>query len=590
MNEFNDVFVSPVNPQRWRDNADLNTYINSKWPTTNFITDDNNINTFLRFFLTDNILNPEQKGIFYILVTKDFTAIEQGLYTRLLDKSSYVFAIEGYPDVYGIVNFRQSAKPAHSSINAIAQIQGETTLYPFYTNTAVDLALKHNHTLSGMRIITPPGMMRINYNSDVWVTAVTQVDAASQKTIYSLHYTKPITMPITVWNLFENTSTDSPTPYTFVYKYMYGVEQKNLNTIDIQCNNDAQCDWYKRLVKDLSDTMFYFRRQNIGVLKPTAIPVIDSLLKEFRNNLRQTDPPVPEDKIESIRLAFSKLISNAISGRIKRDGNYDNPTGQQIVDSRKIFIDTMTPYMSSSVLTELPPQAKNIVNSFIHQILMIVNANNIDELQSSIIFITGAQPSGPVGAFGVGHGGAIYNDSSVISKQGVNLYNNTFKSAPDYIEDTEYNQKITPTSIMSTMPTILLDKKKDNDNKYSIKPVSSVIAKGPLILTSKPKPNFTSFFGKYGFDMYIDESGGYVLKPLNTEQEYNTYLQKYNLNIQERPNLQRNVPSGTSGGKIKTRKSRIFKHKTRKIQKLRNKRYTRKKIKKPTKRKTRHNH
>jgi hypothetical protein len=176
---------------------------------------------------------------------------------------------------------------------------------------------------------------------------------------------------------------------------------------------------------------------------------------------------------------------------------------------------------------------------------------------------------------------------TLIVKPKVNLYDNTLKQSASYINNPLYSQKLSPSTFMVNIPT---SSKKEEDNKQK-----NTRAKGTLLQTinetnEEAEPRFTSFFGKYGFDMYIDESGGYVLKPLNTEQEYNTYLQKYNLNIQDRPNLQRNVPSGTSGGKIKTRKSRIFKDKTRKIKKLRNKRNTRKNIKKLTKRKTKHRH
>jgi hypothetical protein len=330
--------------------------------------------------------------------------------------------------------------------------------------------------------------------------------------------------------------------------------------------------------------MFYFRRQNTEDLKRPALEFIDNSFERFTEGLSHWIGIAPDQQAQ-IRGAFSQLIDGAIRGTPKRDGNYNNPTGQQIADSRKFFIEKVSPYMSPS--SPLSEAHKININTLIHYILEVIDADNVQELNNRIHDFSGEAHMTSDDDISMSMGGHRGIGETLIVKPKVNLYDNTLKQSASYINNPLYSQKLSPSTFMVNIPT---SSKKEEDNKQK-----NTRAKGTLLQTinetnEEAEPRFTSFFGKYGFDMYIDESGGYVLKPLNTEQEYNTYLQKYNLNIQDRPNLQRNVPSGTSGGKIKTRKSRIFKDKTRKIKKLRNKRNTRKNIKKLTKRKTKHRH
>ena len=140
------------------------------------------------------------KKIFKILAYYNADNIEEGLYRKLQVKSCYVFHVLHSPYV-AIVRCQDSAHkafiPAQQSLtnsNKIFKLSAldQGVIIPHYVNCAIDAPLKHGLSLS-------------NYDlngqaSQVWVTAVTRVDAASQNMSNAFHYTNPICIKIDINN------------------------------------------------------------------------------------------------------------------------------------------------------------------------------------------------------------------------------------------------------------------------------------------------------------------------------------------------------------------------------------------------------
>jgi hypothetical protein len=534
------------------------------------IVNDEQMEALIRRFLGTASLSDLQKQIFYILGTKDYSNIELGLYTRLVNKSSYVFPVAGETLRFAIVNLKQSVKDAHglaeSKILPLSQLERERLLIPYNTNTAVDLRLKHDKSLAGTIFNTK------TFNSEVWVTAVTRVDAAAQKTIYSRHYTEPIFIPIVISNLIDPTTRRS---YTFIYKYIYGRQGAIQTVSGITCrDDDAICNTYKTLIDKLQVTNFYFRKSNISAVKNKA----DQAFQRILQNINQDSTAIPDLKLRNrIRDFFSRLIENAICGKRPQKGTCGDKSSkeEEIFTAKEDFINAINPYMIDDKVT---PTVKVLINTTLYQILEITSKLNIELLEGylrtlipttgSLVFnlSSAAAPTGVQGVQG-SKGGKIpgatlgYPNDTVITQNNDNdLYNG-------YTKTNNFSKE---------QMVDLLPKKKDQSK------LKVALAKG----IKKPKiepTTYTTLFGKYGFEIFIDANGENVLKPLNTDQEYNEYLQKYSLTTSqtavEDTHMDTTEPR-PAGGKIKTKKLRHkHKNKTRKG-------YKRQKIVKTSKRYT----
>ena len=97
--------------------------------------------------------------------------------------------------------------------------------------------------------------------------------------------------------------------------------------------------------------------------------------------------------------------------------------------------------------------------------------------------------------------------------------------------------------------------------------------------------SYSTLFGKYGFDMAINEDGEYELHILDTEEQYNAYLRKYGLQEEDETEEAAEVGVGQAeGGKRKkTKKHKRVKHNTKRVPKVRMNKSKRKVVIKATK-------
>lgn len=91
--------------------------------------------------------------------------------------------------------------------------------------------------------------------------------------------------------------------------------------------------------------------------------------------------------------------------------------------------------------------------------------------------------------------------------------------------------------------------------------VTTTDAKGITDVKTKPDVNmsYTSMFGKYGFYMYLNDDGMYVLKILNTQEDYNDYTKKYDIKQTKKTVKQTTIEGGKN--RTKRNKNKVRKHK-----------------------------
>jgi hypothetical protein len=158
----------------------------------------------------------------------------------------------------------------------------------------------------------------------------------------------------------------------------------------------------------------------------------------------------------------------------------------------------------------------------------------------------------------------------------------TFKQS--FLPSDGYTTVIGPQGQQIKVNTEQIEQMKRNVEQNKNKIQTAVVSRG-ISKDMNGKNIYTTMFGKYGFDIRIDENGEYTIDILNTREQYDNFLRKYGLAPSTKKNLTQSILS--AGGKRKTRKSKFNKHRTHKIKNYRNKRYTRKQVKKVTKRKSR---
>jgi len=283
-------------------------------------------------------LTEDQKKIFKILAYYNADNIEEGLYRKLQVKSCYVFPVLHSPYV-AIVRCQDSAHkafiPAQQSLtnpNKIFKLSAldQGVIIPHYVNCAIDAPLKHGLSLSNYDLN--------GQESQVWVTAVTRVDAASQNMSNAYHYIKPICIKIDIKNIDRS----------FAYKYNYGKTSYSLlttgnNKREIDCSGVPQnfCDIYKNLYRELQETKFYFSKNK--EFKNLTTASLDNLLTQIAV-IPEVDP--------KIRDAFSRLISDGIIGTTK-----DKTVSKSSLDNAiNKFFDFFVKYM------KLDNNEKNIRN------------------------------------------------------------------------------------------------------------------------------------------------------------------------------------------------------------------------------------
>jgi hypothetical protein len=545
-----------------------------------------NYNTYITYIFAG--LDADQKRIFKILGSVGASNVENGLYLRLLDKSCYVFPVLHAPMVI-IVNAANSAhtafRPAQQVVRSNPSLfklsaLDQGVIIPHYTNCAIDAPLKHGLSLSNYDIRS--------VNSNVYVTAVTRNDAASQNMSNAFEYTDPICIKIMIDNLFER---DLEANNTFTYKFIYGntintlVESKICPpALSGEGEEEVElCERYFEILDYLQKTKFFYKKRNTGPFRDEIYRGAESLFENIAN-----PPPtsgIDNPTAELFRDKLSRLFYSSICGpvTVKKPKCSDTKITEEKMNEGKLqFINFLIDYISSKTPANLN-EIRYLLSYTYYLLEFTKETKNLDNM-----IINVNKYVNPMDFFSE-------EDDDDLSGGEVLM------GVPPPIKDARY---------LNPELTVPISKKQDfkakdyNSFKIKVIPTAKGIQQATdsnavsinYTLPHNLQLSYTSLFGEYGFCMDINEDGEYELNVLNSEADYNNYLKRYNLDIPQQPTVQQptvqqpTVPSETSGGKIKTRKSRIFKHKTRKIQKLRNKRYTRKNIKKLIKRKTRHTH
>ncbi len=518
-------------------------------------------------------LDDNQKNIFKVLSLYAAHDVESGLYRRLLKKSSYVFPVLHAPFMI-IVNLVNSADAAFGPAQQVVQSNpgvfklsalDQGAIIPHFTICAIDAPLKHGLSLSNYDISS--------LDSNVMVTAVTRNDAAAQNMSKAEEYTDPICMRINI-DSFQTSSDESSLDWNmeyFTYKFIYG---NTIKTIVKQTvcppGLGALCNTYINIVKYLEKTRFYFKKRDNGPFRDEVSRVMEVLLQRLIEDAPNRG--VSREQAEKFRKALSILFINAICGitTAKKPKCSDvKVTEDKMNDAKLQFLNFFIDYINSPE----SPESKAYLIEYTNKLFDFTKeTRNLDNLISSantyVPFIFGNQRGGRT------KGGKVAIEQSISPRLGSSI--STIPSyeiksdSPTKLVQGQTKQSIQIQQIPSTGEGI--------KQKIITSPTKTVSIN--YILPDNLKLSYSSLFGNYGFSMDIDGDGEYELNILNTEEDYNRYLQRYSLNTTEQPNQ-------PSGGKIKTRKSKFNKHRTRKIKKIRNRRQTHKRLNKLTKRKTR---
>ena len=645
-------------------------------------------------------LNPEQVKIFKILAYHNADKIEDALYRRLQNKSCYVFPVL-HSQFVAIVNCKDSAhsafEPAQEelrneintsprifSLNALDQ----GVIIPHYVNCAIDAPLKHGLSLSNYDLN--------GQDTNVWVTAVTRVDAASQSMSKSYHYTEPICIPIRIAEFDKR----------IIYQYMYGSTQYSLlpkdnETIQLVCPQELSeqyCNLYKKLIIELGKTKFYFGKDSY-LKEMTQIP-----LQNILSLIVNSQYGDPKERSE-IRDAFSKLISNGICGETKKKPKCaDNKvSGVELENAKNTFLAFLVKYMASNKSIDSKKLILSALNkllrltretSDINNLTYLINTDNnrldideeqtqnitdenIDDLEIAKLLLSlkqplnqpfvldlnnpillpqqepvvfgdtnygvppspplsfsdgnvaplsraasiqstvsdGNSPSGKRGREGEvvreGEGEGEEEDEDVKQGKSPRMITRDMNGGRQQIDSSSTlfrsaqsptNDKIGPGPFMDiakgtskgTPEKIqIVPKMETKIEKESIPEAKVSIETSNKISFHNLEMSYESMFGKYGFDMSINEDGEYELIILSTEEDYRAYLNKYQLSeenqiTQENQDQRQGQPMQQQprvemgGRRIKknTKKYKIIKHKTRRIKSIKQNKNTRRNSKK----------
>lgn len=492
--------------------------------------------------LLSRTMNTQELNIFNILANYGADKIESGLYVRLRKKSSYIFPVEGANKQYfGVVSFVDSAhyavQPTLSELERHVEgqnvIPGSENLIlstsslhagiiiPHCVNCAIDAPLKHSFSLSNDKL-------NPNTKSKVIVTAVTRVDAANQKTDYSTFYTNPICIPINI----TNTNGPLKPGVSFIYQYMFGESKKQVEDKinSIPCYfppGSIYCSKFKNGLKEFYETKFYFGITGGLEMKGSTSPLLEELL----NTIAYNETVKNKNDRDKMRDIFSKLIRKGILGNAK-----GKITSLELYNAKEEFISFFIEYISN-VQNDI--SSKEFLVNMLIILLDITNTKttkyeSLEDLQNRLHKFRVPMSSSTASASG--YGGALVLNSR---------YSKPVFKSKSSSQNMKYNMND------------LYGKNSKNDVNLRPEMTVNVLAKGSQANDQIPL-TYSSVFGKYGFDMRINEEGEYELIILNTENDYKNYLERYGLQDTSRQPIEQvnQIRGGINMNRRKVRKTK----------------------------------
>lgn len=508
-------------------------------------------------------LDERQIKIFKILSVNNAHTIEEGLYRRLLNKSCYVFPVLHVPFMV-VVSCKNSAheafRPAQQLVNSNDMFKLKSldlgAIIPHYTNCAIDAPLKHGLSLSNYDISS--------LDSNVWVTAVTRNDAASQNMSRSIEYELPICMSINIANLFASQGTN----LEFIYQFIYGNTVKSISSqYKITCpdsitGDTTLCNNFKDINTIIEKTRFFYKKRGNGPFRDIIQQAVKTLFINLDNDTEIPDKPTRDE----FRDKLSRLFELSICGQAqKKDPDSKcstrKLTEEKMIEGKTKFLKYYVDYMNNpentienkkkltfytTTLLEFTREKKNL-DDLINNLRAYIPEEEAGSNPNPIIPET--ENRGTKRRRGM-TGGYV----SALPPQNQNVFNLGLYTQP----------KLEPKKMVYT-------------KAKGVPASTSTNITISYTLPSHLKLSYASVFGKYGFYMDTNEDGEYELVILNTEQEYNNYKNKFQIDSVIQPTRQSTIqPTNELGGKRKTKKIKNSSLKTRKIiKKQKNRRYTR---------------
>ena len=545
-------------------------------------------------------LTNDQKCIFKILAGHNYDKIENQLFLRLLKKSCYVFQVlkqdDKDSDKVIVTCFNDSAhkafQTANTKVNRFGGKQLSSFLFtPRYTYCAIDAPLKNGVSLSGYNLIP--------FYSKVYLTAVTMNDAASQITTYSGKYTEPICIKIDVNNIkidVNNIKTDEKS-FEFTYKYVYG-KSVSIKSKDIEIPEQIKNfggeyeDQYKEIIEDLNNIKFkfYSGKKNVDAFKVELKLAVDPLLFIV-------------GKIDSkIRDALSRLYENCIVNV--------NKIPDQKAQFLSFFVDYIStpPSDSSSSSNDLAEdQKKQDLIDYTYKFLELVKETDLNALVTSIDdfrnnnedklkdYDSQNVTEEPSGKKRRGRGGGV--DTPVPDLSSVATPSSATPSQAIRIKTTEPEPPL-----LEPEPEFPIEPGSGLNEQAKGVGINEMPVEMPVETQDEPDElqySYSTLFGKYGFDMAINEDGEYELHILDTQEQYDAYLRKYGLQEEDETEEveqqqvgqqqveQQQVQAAEGGKRKKTKKHKRVKYNTRRVPKVRLNKSKRKGVRKATKTRSR---
>ena len=535
--------------------------------------------------------------IFHFLANNNYECLQDALYRRLLNKTSYIFEINDKDKLsFALVDCENSAKYVENKITSQRIDILGSQLTPYYTNAAVDLPLSTTMSVTQTDLST--------FHSQVWETSVTRVDAASQNKTYSKPYTDPICITI---NILDG-------KFTFTYIFYYGkiitdeIKQQ-IEAIDCGDTDSEICDTLKKLLIRLENTSFYLSKRNTREFKNKIEKIFYNRMKTLQDIKQKLELPADKQKITNIIILFTNLVVKAICGEKPPNGKDcgDKTTTSKIIDSQKqTFKQQISDILKDNTVSNY---IKQIINITLNELLDITSEtkdiDNLFKYQNEPVSYP--QPNRKSMAFTASNTNVIRsNNSGLFKKPFGGRVKGLFQSP---VQNVEKKNWLVPQNVKEDTSIIHFDKGKGKN---------SIINQNEIIVTPSSIKNVTikflpTLFGKYGFEIMIDDENKYVLIPLDTPEQYGAYLKKYQIidptfQIKEETQMTQSVSKiasqgklvtepisqvttetqlqeVTKGGKLRTKKLRNKfkktknkKNKTKKYYKRQTKRHTRKKI------------
>jgi hypothetical protein len=513
----------------------------------------NFVNTTIKNSIDFIIANmpPTQQKIFYTLASTSDVSIETALYKQLKDKCCYVFPVatsdcSGY---MAIVSTYDSADDSFTPVVTeleMLQSMGMKKVFPItslhagiiipeYTNCAIDAPLKHSFSLSNIAGIGLP-------SSTVYVTAVTQVDAAAQQKKNSTIYREPVCIPIPVNNLKAG--------FSFTYEFVYSsiADESNQKLIidgnDNACENkfselkdynkEFLCNYFNKTKKDFFELTFFTGKTNSMEINNKLGIILYNFLKDIYEPRGKSLVDVDKSTCEKIKKMFITLIQqttivNADTSDKENGFNYKNtnrPDKDKIIEAKLVFINEVNKFKPNTPQTN-PLKANIYLWFLIRAFVNIINATssyNISEEEKKTLekqAETSQLLSSNVAVTNNMSGG----NQPASNTQDQNTITNSVPTdiESNQIDTTSVQMDVDNNEVETTTPQQeLYSDNYDYDNDDDYVNTHSEMAE-PFQLS------YNNMFGKYGFKMDINEENEFVLTPLDTLSDYVEYLIEYNL-------------------------------------------------------------